>query len=281
LDDKLKIKYPKYKIKQEIKKISSIDTTAEPIDTLYKSIDILLKGMWTPFYGGPFYEVWRARNGEYNHISELWYPPKEYVTKLGRMNIRGESMFYSCFGHNAKLGSLTEIRVKKGDRVTQLCCSLNQENKILKVLGLGHLDQWMKNKAPEHMQFHFHEYEKQLKKDCGNKLQYSKNQLLKDWVNSQFIKKVSEGEEHKYCYSIAIAKGYFNSFGCDGILYPSVASNKKAVNLVLKPDIVDQYFKPKYVRIVEVIDIRPEGIELKLKNESKTIAEDGSIEWAW
>ena len=277
----MKIKYPKYKIKQEIKKISSIDTTAEPIDTLYKSIDILLKGMWTPFYGGPFYEVWRARNGEYNHISELWYPPKEYVTKLGRMNIRGESMFYSCFGHNAKLGSLTEIRVKKGDRVTQLCCSLNQENKILKVLGLGHLDQWMKNKAPEHMQFHFHEYEKQLKKDCGNKLQYSKNQLLKDWVNSQFIKKVSEGEEHKYCYSIAITKGYFNSFGCDGILYPSVASNKKAVNLVLKPDIVDQYFKPKYVRIVEVIDIRPEGIELKLKNESKTIAEDGSIEWAW
>ena len=41
------------------------------------------------------------------------------------------------------------------------------------------------------------------------------------------------------------------------------------------------HFKPKYVRIVEVIDIRPEGIELKLKNESKTIAEDGSIEWAW
>ncbi len=277
----MKISRTKHQIRQEIKQISSVDVESVPIGYLKHKIDGLLKGMWTPWFGGPFHEVWRARKGEFNHVSELWYPPKECVSKLGRMNEKNDSMFYSCFGLNARPGSLEEIRADVGDRITQLSCSLNPSDKLLKVLSLGHADQWMKEKAPSNMKHRFINAEAEYKRDCGSEEQYQRSLLLKDWVNEKFIENVADGEEHNYAHSVAISKGFFDGFNCDAILYPSVAASTKAINLVMRPEVADDYFTPIYARIVEVLSKSPTGIELKLKNESKSISTDGTINWSW
>lgn len=277
----MKISNTRYQIRKEIKQLSRIDASKISMPYLTSKVDHLLKGMWTPWFGGPFYEVWRARSGSYNNISELWSPPAKYVSKRGRMNDVNESIFYSCFGHNARLGSLEEIRTEVGDIVTQLCCKLDPEDKILKVLSLGHADLWMKEKAPEHMKNYFINAEAQYKKDCGTEEQYSRSLMLKDWVNDKFIEKIEDGQEYKYAHAVAISKAFFTGFGCEGILYPSVASNAKAVNLVLKPSVAKTHLKPNYARVVEIVSKSSQGIELRLKNESKSISSDGTINWSW
>jgi len=280
----MKISRTKHQIHKEINRIGSMDTKLIPMGYLKDSISDLLRGMWTPWFGGPFYEVWRARKGKFNNVSDLWYPPKEFVTKLGRMNEKNNSIFYSCFGHNARPGSLEEIRADVGDTVTQLSCSLNPANKllkVLKVLSLGHADEWMKEKSPDNMKHHFINAEAEYKRNCGSEEQYQRSLILKNWVNEKFIEYVADGEEHNYAHSVAIAKGFFDDFNCDAILYPSVAASTKAINLVMRPEIANRYFKPNYARIVEVISRSPDGIELKLKNESKSILPDGSITWTW
>ena len=277
----MKISKTRYQIRKEIQQLSRIDSSKISIPYLTSKVDSLLKGMWTPWFGGPFYEVWRARSGFYNNISELWCPPAECVLKRGRMNDINESIFYSCFGHNANLGSLEEIRTEVGDIVTQLCCKLAPEDKILKVLSLGHADIWMKEKAPDYMKQYFIDAEARYKADCGTDEQYSRSLVLKNWVNDKFIEKVNDGQEYKYAHSIAISKAFFSGFDCEGILYPSVASNAKAVNLVLKPRVAKAYLKPNYARVVEIVSKSSQGFELKIKNESKSISSDGTINWSW
>jgi hypothetical protein len=277
----MKIPHSLHKIKKEIKRIESINTSVEPIEYLHQSIDKLIKGLWTPYFGRPEssgFELWRARSGEWDNARELWYPPAEYIKNLGRMNERHEPVFYSCFGHNAKLGSLEEIRAKKGDVITQICCNLEQQTPSLKIISLGHADKWMEERVTENFQRYFEKSRNQLRLDIGD-AEYNKNQRLKDWMNSLFIKYVPDKHQHRYSHTIAISKSYFNGFQCDGILFPSVAAGAKAINLVLKPEIADQYAKPISARVVEIIDIIGTGHVLKLKNESESIQENGDIIW--
>lgn len=279
----MKIQHSLHAIKQEIKRIESINTSVEPIEYLHETIDTLIKGMSTPYFGRPensVFELWRARSGKRDNVKDLWYPPAEYINNLGRMNERNESVFYSCFGHNAKLGSLEEIRAKKGDVVTQLCCNLEQQTPILKILSLGHADSWMEERVDEKYYQYFSQNRNQLRLDIGE-AEFQKNEKIKSWINSLFIKSVPEEQQHKYSHTIAISKAYFSGFRCDGILFPSVVADAKAINLVLRPEIADQYAKPISARVVEILDITEAGHVLKLKNESEGIEENGNIIWKW
>jgi hypothetical protein len=279
----MKIPHSLNTIKKEIKRIESINTSVEPIEYLHGAIDTLIKGMWTPYFGRPEnsgFELWRARSGKRDNVKDLWYPPAKYINNLGRMNERQEPVFYSCFGHNANLGSLEEIRAQKGDVVTQLCCNLEQQKPILKILSLGHADSWMEEKVGENFYQYFGQDRNQLRLDIGEE-EFQKNEKIKNWMNSLFIKSVPEEQQHKYSHTIAISKAYFSGFKCDGILFPSVAADAKAINLVLRPEIADKYAKPISARVIEILDITDAGYVLKLKNESESIEENGNIIWKW
>lgn len=279
----MKISHTLNKIKKQIKHIESINTSVEPIEYLHGAIDTLIKGMWTPYFGTPEnsgFELWRARTGKRDNIKDLWYPPAKSIKSLGRMNKRHDPVFYSCFGHNAKLGSLEEIRAKKGDLVTQLCCNLEQQVPALKILSLGHADSWMEERISEKHSRYFEQNREELRLNIGEQ-EYKKNKKLKDWMNSLFIKPVPEKQQHKYSHTIAIANAYFEGFQCDGILFPSVAADAKAINLVLKPEIANQHAKPVCARVVEILDIIESGYVLKLKNESESIQPNGEITWKW
>ena len=280
----MNIPYSLTEIRSEIERIGAWDTTQEPIEEIELAMSKLLEGVWTPCFdtvGESGFELWRARNGQWNNVKELWYPPSKFITKLGRMNQRNEPVFYSCFGHNAGLGSLEEIRANKGDIVTQLCCSLPQQSPKLRFVSLGHADTWMEKRVQEPYKEQFGLNRAHRYSCVETKEEFDKNEIIKDWVNSLFVKRVSEGLEHQYSHTIAISHSYFKGFGCDGILFPSVASDEKAVNLVLSADTADRYVLPKSARIVEVLDIFPHGYQLKLKNESEVINSDGSILWKW
>lgn len=267
-------------IEHQFKQILEVDTSKEPIDLLKKKYHAITNEMWTGWYGGPFYEVWRARIGAHDSIPSLWYPPSDKISSLGRLNRRNTPLFYSCFGHNANLGSLEEIRANKGDYVTQIKCALVPESALLTVIGLGHIDTWMKSKAPQHIQekIEHNQQERRLKFDSEKDFQ--KNEVIKSELDRMFKIEVPHDQSHLYSHSIAIAENVFENIqGTQGIIFPSIASNERAINLVLLPHIADKYYKVTYARIVEIMDKQDKAIQLRLLAESSTFGADGTIHW--
>jgi len=272
-----KIKLTKAQIKRECKKLLQLNLQNISLKELKQKINNILINSWTNIIGrADKYEIIRARKGKFNNIKELWYPPKELINSFGRLNDKQEQIFYCSFGHNASLGSLEEIKVKKGDYVTQIFSDLLSD-KSYKLCGLGNIEEWMKEKDNKIKKLY--EYnELDLKHKIGIK-EFNKNKFIRDCLNKVFIKKVKY--EYKYKLSIAIAHLYFEKFEMKGILYPSVATNKKSVNLALRPQVADQFIKFKYARIIKILDITDDGYKLKLKNEAYDIDEKGNFKWLY
>ena len=273
-----KIELTKSQINRKITQLNKLNLKNQSINFIYLKLKNILNNFWTDDLGRhDSFEIWRARKGKFNNLKDLWYPPKEYINNYGRLNDKQEQIFYACFGHNAKLGSLEEIRVKKGDVITQIECVLIQQDKRLKMVGLGHFDKWMSSKNSK-LKEAYKSNALDLKNKIGEK-EFKKNLIIKEWLNTQFLKKILRGEEYKYKLTIAISKHYFNGFSADGILFPSIASYQKAINIALKPKIADKYIKFKYARVVEIIDINKKGYELKLLNETTKIDEHKNFIW--
>jgi len=273
-----KIELTKSQIRRKLTLLNKLNLKDKPIDFIYKELKIILNNFWTDDLGRPdLFEIWRTRKGKFTNLDELWYPPKEYIRNFGRLNDNQEQIFYSCFGHNANLGSLEEIRAKPGDIITQIKCDLIQPDKRLKMVGLGHINKWMSSKNLE-LKNSYKLNALDLKNKIGEK-EFNKNLIVKEWLNTLFLKKVLTGEEYKYKLTIAISKHYFNGFKADGILFPSIASYQKAVNLVLKPNIADKYAIFRYARIIEIIDITEEGYKLKILDEANKIDKYNNFIW--
>lgn len=267
-------------IKHQFNQISKLDTSREPIDLLKKKYQALTNGTWTEWYGGPFSEIWRARLGIHDSIQLLWYPPSKAITHLGRLNRRNDPLFYACFGHNPKLGSIEEIKAKRGDFVTQIACKLVPEAATLKIIGLGHIHAWLKSKAPTHLQGEFgrNQQDRMLKFDSIK--DFKKNEAIKDELDHMFKMQVPPNKSHLYAHSIAIAENVFENIeGAQGILFPSIAAQEKAVNLVLLPHVVDQYYEVFYARVVEILSKNHDEMEFRLVAESSTFGADGTIHW--
>lgn len=267
-------------MKYQFSQIAKIDTFNEPIDMLKKKYHKLTDKMWTPWYGGPFYEIWRAQKGAHDSVQRLWYPPAEKILSLGRLNRRHTSLFYGCFGHNANLGSIEEVRAEKGDYVTQIVCKLIPENTVLQVSGLGHIDRWMRSRAPDHIRAHYERGDQERMSKFQSKKDFKKNELIKSELDHIFKMPVPENQTHLYSHSIAITENVFENIrGTQGIIFPSIASDERAINLVLLPHIVDRYYKVTYARIVEIMDKQDKAIQLRLLAESSTFGADGTIHW--
>ena len=273
-----KIELTKPQIRRKLTLLNKLNLKDKSIDFIYTELKILLNNFWTDDIGRhDLFEIWRARKGEFNNLEDLWYPPKEYIENFGRLNDKQEQIFYSCFGHNANLGSLEEIRAKRGDIITQIKCDLIQPDKRLKMVGLGHINKWMSSKSSE-LKNSYKLNALDLKNKIGEK-EFNKNSIIKEWLNTLFLKRIFTGEEYKYKFTIAISKHYFNGFKADGILFPSIASYQKAINLVLKPKIADKYVKFRYARVIKIINITEEGYKLKILHEANEIDKHKNFIW--
>ncbi|MCQ9076737.1 MULTISPECIES: hypothetical protein [Vibrio] len=277
----MKIKRTAKELKKELKAISKLKTTARSIAFLTDKYMDLTAGMWTARLGiddDKSYELWRARKGEHNNVKDLWYPPAEYITSLGRMNDLHDPVFYSCVGHNAKLGSLEEIRVEVGDIVTQLCCELPQQTPWFNFVGLGNSGEWFEKAAENtHYKDFFAQNKQEMEALINDQQELEKNILLDGWLNKLFVSPVRDNDD--YSKTVGIAKAYLNGFQADGIFFPSVAADRRTVNLVLKPEIADNFAKPVSARVVEVVQRLEKGFYFRYIKESASISATGEIQW--
>ena len=124
----------------------------------------------------------------------------------------------------------------------------------------------------------------------GSVSNYKKWLLIDDFLGDLFTMRAEDGEEHKYKPSIAIASLLFRIPDVEGINYPSVATNLKAINLCLKPGKADQYLIPSELVMMKFLDrAHPSTLGLEIDDpylfkiafirKSAGISPDGEIRW--
>ena len=119
-----------------------------------------------------------------------------------------------------------------------------------------------------------------LKKDSPD--DYEKNILIDKFLSDQFQIIVNENESWKYKLTIAISQILLSNPETDGLLYPSISSNSKGANLVLKTTIVDEKLVIGRAGIYQVVDkTKFEGITVRLiQVPTQTIVKELiSIKW--
>lgn len=198
-------------------------------------------------------------NETIREIKHLKYPPKEYVNKYGRANIKNNSILYATFHFPT---AFIETNPEIGDLITISNWELKDENTSLFVY-------------PVFDYFKTHDY--QLK-DIFNEAIKNVPDTMKDliivdtcYIASCFRKHVEKGKEINYTLSAHIADKIFKQLydgKIEAILYPSVKDATQTNNIALKPEVFNQKYKLKEVR--ESIVINRQNGEAFLKEIKRT-----------
>jgi len=209
-----------------IKKIQTIDLNAFSIDELVEMITPLFKGlqMNAPIIkkGTKIYRT-RIVKQKTKNISEVGVPPKNKITKLGRLNNAGEQIGYFS---TSRRSAYFETTPKEGDFVILTRWILKQ-NLILVHVGyieeaFGDLDSNRKG----------NEYGWAKETQGFNK----RNKEIYNFLSQQFVKNVPVGEEYLYKLTISIARKFMKNGPQDGLLYPTIAMKGNTDNIALNPE---------------------------------------------
>lgn len=254
-------------IKLQIKKLRNLDLNNVGINDIKQMINKLMTGYAccsSIHKQIQVFLVLRSRinnnNCLYKNVKELIYPPAELINKPGRLNEEHESVFYGALD---RATSIVEIQPIVRDIITVIEFS-NLVPYKFQYMELGLIENIMNNPmVTKNLSPHSIE----------------KNDLIRNFLVDEFTKKVKIGNEHDYKITIAIGKIFLTS-SAGTLLYPSVTREKKRINIAMRTDIFDKYFKPNkgwLFRIDELISIS--NYKYSLMGEIESIGLNGEIKW--
>lgn len=272
------------RVRQGIAAIRRIDLRSASIDLLRERIDSLSIGhsFRMPLFS-PDQVFWRAvkwgADQQPTHRFGLTYPPPRYVKSNGRLNRAGSSLFY---GSSSATGCFYELDLAKGDHVG-LSKWRTVKPLIFQFIGYGpgsfaglasprEVPGWVTPLTEADVR-------------------------LRNFLSTEFTKRVSVGSEHLYKLSIAIAESLIlsdiNVVGTlpaqlpvderpcfAGILYPSVQMQARSDNAALLPWAADEALQLEFAEWMRVDD-RPDATTLDFTtlDFANSFRADGSIEW--
>ncbi len=259
---------------------------------VFERIRLLMDGYATFLLPVRLNGVFRARKNPtcspFENTRDLWYPPAPAVTRRGRFNDIGESVFYACNNAHA---AFFELHPAVGDFITVLIARTREQLAELVCAHVG-LERGL---APELQDMHGSglprsnpRFQAVLQKHGISTRWLLVDDFLSEMATGQFTPDL---EEAKYKITNAISKLLFAAPGVEAFNYPSVATNMNCINLCMKPEVADSYFFPAecwMVRIDEERDNLPgheprEGqvfYKTTFLRKSLAIGEDGTIEWS-
>jgi hypothetical protein len=246
-------------IQDIIEEIRRLDLEVADIDIIKEKLKPLFKGytLRAPIYE-PGLKLYRGRvcNKKPNNIEDVTYPPAKLITKYQRVNRPGQSVFYCCAGRRVPF---FECFVKTGDKFI-----LSQWKTVsrLFVNNIGYLNDNIMGLQPK----------------SSDELKEA-NILIRNFIDEEFTKIVSEGKEYLYKISIALAEKHFSDDIFNGLLYPSIAIKGRSDNLALKPHYVDKNLMIERVDFIQIISVKGFEYKIKVLDLATSFGKDGSIEW--
>lgn len=201
-------------------------------------------------------------------IDQLWHPPPEKVSKMGRVNRAGNSMFYCSRGAPPVF---FEIRAEADDRIALsewsvvepfFCHHLGFDDELMQAIG-----------APPR---------RQLQGLIRN--EKYRNKVIRRKLSLPFTEVVECGDEYRYKQTIAIHELLYDdahlSEPVAGTAYPAMGVWGAADNIVLWPDYVPKVLRPKSVRYVLIESADPGSHTYSVKTlAAATRFSDDKIEW--
>lgn len=199
------------------------------------------------------YRVRPLKEGEIFEIeSDVWYPNQKYVSKIGRVNDVGDPMLYCALDQNTPV---YECGIAEGDWFGLIQYSLknsaaiNLSNVVAQSNYPGVTEKWLIN-----------------------------FKIINQFIRTEFTKPVGVGTEYLYRASLKFCRDLFDLPGCDGFLYPSIASFTEGYNVAIKPESADKKIKFDCVLIcrLEKFDNNKNGYVFFLKKKANKI-ENGKL----
>jgi len=246
-------------IQDIIEEIRRLDLEVVDIDIIKEKLKPLFKGytLRAPIYE-PGLKLYRGRvcNEKPNNLKDMTYPPAKLITKYQRVNRPGQSIFYCCAGRRVPF---FECFVKTGDKFI-----LSQWKTVsrLFVNNIGYSNDNIMGLQPK----------------SSDELKEA-NILIRNFIDEEFTKIVSEGKEYLYKISIALAEKHFSDDIFNGLLYPSIAIKGRSDNLALKPQYVDKNLTIGRVEFIQIILVKGFEYKIKVLDLATSFGKDGSIEW--
>jgi len=209
------------------------------------------------------------------------YPDPTYLTKLGRANRKHQAMYYlsgDC------VVALHEVKAKPGDVVTILECVPHDDlSPILIPIGIDELLARHGVKAGGDFPHASVRIQELLKHDDRNLQKYW---MIDEFLRTEFLKEVTEGNEHEYKTTVAIAE-LLLSYSIpprriDGLAYPTIAAGWIHANVALPPETFHQFYVPLACHRVKIRGLRPNHgflLDREIGLMSKEIDDDGVIIW--
>ncbi|MHB8354536.1 MAG: RES family NAD+ phosphorylase, partial [Burkholderiales bacterium] len=190
-----------------------------------------------------FYRARRISSRLFDHINELRYPPAP-ATPKGRLNRKGDPMFYAAYSPAA---ALVEARAVAGRIIIVATIEeLHEDCVQFFPIGISSGRYATPSREPA-------------------------ERLVIDYLNREMTKTVYTGNEYEYSSTIAIADLFLHKPAYrkgvrveTGLIYPSVRAGQPldegTYNIALTPEVFDAYYRITEVKAYYV-SIPPPGAE--------------------
>lgn len=167
---------------------------------------------------------------QFSNIGAYWNPPKDCISKSGRLNKVHESLLYTSLNYAT---TFSELKIQSNQTFALIVYEALEPIKM-NIIGAD-------------------KYISELSENDNRKYQ-----LYNKFLREEFTKEVQTGFEHYYRVSEYIAKYYFDLPARDiqdAWMYPSVASSGE-YNICFRPDIAKEVLKFVGVIIGRMIDLK-------------------------
>jgi hypothetical protein len=250
---------------KEINRFKSLNLEGFSIDAIKTEIHNIILGHLRIIYLVNPQGLVRGRKNINRRLffnkKDLWYPNWDDIPKelhcLNRCNDAGDKMLYTATETDT---TICELQLNKGDIFTlaHLYPKKDKLNAKVQVIGIKEL-----SRSQSKYEKLFNEHYLKLKKDAP--IEYEKNILVDDFLSEHFQIKVGSNETWKYKITIAISQILLSNTDTVGLIYPSISTNAKGANIILKPDFVDNNLRIGLAGVLEVVDQSiKEGISVRL-----------------
>ena len=253
-----------------------IDVRSAPIADLQQCLQELFVGLRIAApaiaAGAKFYRVRIVGDRIPKSIAELvpniidvGMPPKDRITRPGRLNDIGEQVGYFS---DSRRFAYFEMSPKVGDVVI---LSRWISTCALSLLHIGYTDEALKKlgsaRNPDEIAW-----------AEATRCLDTRNWDVYGYISSEITKRVNSGDEAAYKTTIAMAKWFFGQGEHDGLIYPTIAMCGNANNVALKPDRVSK-LRLTSVDFNRVTRVEGMNADLDLIDSAVQWDDAGAIKW--
>ena len=238
----------------------------------------------------PVYRGQKLTPGEENplNVSRLWYPPRDKVLHMGRLNRKGQQVFY---GASSAKGVLFELDPQPNEVVGLLECALIPNQPEVKLVQLG-MDRGLlsrtknANGLKDVISAAEKRHESNLIVDDIPIGDLSESYIIQKFFHEMLSHKPESLNYDFYKITVGIGEVWLHNPDVSGIVYPGIAtrflrgSYFVGHNIAFRKETVDRAYRPSRVWLCRCRSLTDKGYAVEVLSSSERIDSTGKIDWA-